>query len=609
SVLLRTGKVLINGGRSADGAALASAELYDPATGTWTLTGSMATARRHHTATLMQHGTVMVVGGSADDDGTVSFDTTEIYNPATGAWTDAGLITQARSFHTATAIEGAVYVVGGISDGVYNTVLEYHQLYFEQTHNGRWEVSGIGPGSSDRARKFHTATPMPNHELLVTGGVRNVTLATARLMVGYNQPVPGSLSIARSEHTATMLPDGRVLAAGGLSSEGAAIAEAETYTKASGKWTATGGMKAARAGHTATLLPGGRVLFAGGYSADGALSSCELYTAAATPWAETAPLNLGRERPSSTLLPDGAVLVAGGANRYYAAVGDAQLYNPVSDIWTSVPGFSPRASHSAVLLPDGRVMVAGGFTDWDGLVMTNTTILFDPVSRSWTPSGNLLAKRSSHAAVLLPDGKVLLAGGYFRTTYEDGAGLASVEIYDPVTGVCRAAAPMSMARTGPRATLLADGRVLVLGGNNESDSTASRSAEIYDPAANAWSAAGTLLFPHGSGTATLLSDGKVLLAGGLDYNDKNAKGVAEIYDPAANIWRQAAPMLTEGLSHSAGLLHDGKVLVTGSYHYENAGSPGGNAEIYDPVTDSWSLAGSCRSVYHGTSMLLDGKVL
>ncbi|RYD33656.1 MAG: hypothetical protein EOP86_12885, partial [Verrucomicrobiaceae bacterium] len=285
AVLLQNGKVLVNGGRSASGAALASAELYDPATGKWSLTGSMLTARRHHTATLLKNGTVLVVAGSADDDAATAFDTSEIYNPATGAWRDAGLLTYARGFHTATLMGDYVVIIGGVSGGAYNTVIELYRM-----DRGDWDIVGVGPGPSDRARKLHTVTLLPNFELLMAGGFKDAPLATSRLIVGFGVNNTGSLSSARSEHTATLLPDGRVLAAGGVNSAGAIITETEAYSRTAGKWTAADSLKTARAGHTATLLAGGRVLITGGYDAGGALPSCELYTVEAAQWAETASM-------------------------------------------------------------------------------------------------------------------------------------------------------------------------------------------------------------------------------------------------------------------------------------------------------------------------------
>ncbi len=597
AVLLQNGKVLINGGRDGLGNALASAELYDPATGTWAFTGAMTTARRHHTATLLQNGKVLVAGGALDDAATVSLDTSELYDPATGTWTETGLLNYARSLHTVSLAGGQAFAIGGTSGSSFITVIELYNPDW-----GTWNIMGTGPGTSDRARKFHTATLLPNSNVLVAGGTRDVPLATARLLIGYGLETTGSLTGGRTEHTAAVLSGNRVLAAGGLNAAGVPTAGAEIYQESTKTWSAAASLITARAGHTATVLAGGAILLAGGYDPAGSLSSCEIYSAQPTQWTETGPMTGGRSHHTSTLLPDGKVLVTGGFGWGQSIVGSAEVYNPAGDAWSPAGPFSPRTGHSATLLEDGRVVVTGGYTDTQATNYTAATTLYDSATGTWSQANPLQTARAFHAAVLLPAGKVLVAGGYRPP---NNTALASVELFDPVSGSWSPAASMLTERQTLSATLLSNGKVLVM---SESPPTEPGSAELYDPVNNVWQAAASPLFPHVSPALTLLPDGRVLVTGGADYYTSSSTGKAEIYNPLTNTWAAAAPMRTEGVFHSATLLQDGRVLVSGNYFYPMNGSAG-RAEIYDPAADSWVLLGNVKTRGHGVSLLLDGRAL
>ena len=166
---------------------------------------------------------------------------------------------------------------------------------------------------------------------------------------------------------------------------------------------------------------------------------------------------------------------------------------------------SPRYGHSAVLLPGGKVLVAGGLTT-GGAPITGAE-LFDPATGRWTATGPLAAARAFHSATLLPSGQVLAVGG-------SGAGstaLASAERYDAVTGTWSPAGALAAARASHSATLLRSGKVLVAGGWGPAPLT---SAEWYDPASGQWTAAGTMATARQSHAAALLSTGQVLVAGG-----------------------------------------------------------------------------------------------
>src|SRR5207253_2139636 len=141
----------------------------------------------------------------------------------------------------------------------------------------------------------------------------------------------GSLILPRTNHTATLLPNNQVLVAGGF--HNAVNGSAELYDPVTGAWTATGNLRTKRGRHTATLLPDGKVLVAGGSDGNGYLSDAELYDPATGTWTPTGSLLTPRLGPTATLLQNGKVLVAGGAYTDYLST--AELYDPATGVWTA----------------------------------------------------------------------------------------------------------------------------------------------------------------------------------------------------------------------------------------------------------------------------------
>jgi hypothetical protein len=228
------------------------------------------------------------------------------------------------------------------------------------------------------------------------------------------------------------------------------------------------------------------------------------------------------------------------------------------------------------------------------------------VAQSWSQTGNLNLGRFGHTATLLPNGKVLVAGG-------DGTG-NSAELYDPFTGIWIQTGNLNMGRDSHTATLLPNGKVLIAGGYNYFDNSVPNTAELYDPFTGTWSTTGHLNTGRNSHTATLLPDGKVLISGGFNYNDfANVTNTSELYDPATGMWSYTGNLLTRRESHTATLLATGKVLVAGGFdHFPPFGSWGNNAaELYDPTTGIWSNTGFLNTPrgFHTATLLQDGNVL
>ncbi|MBI5889249.1 MAG: hypothetical protein HZB47_01050 [Nitrosomonadales bacterium] len=276
---LRDGKVLVVGGYDFGlGNVTASTELYDPATGNWTATGNMTTARAYHTATLLADGKVLVAGGY---DGAPSFSSlagAELYDPVSGTWTATGSMANARRSHTATLLsDGKVLVAAGAGTSVDTSAAE---LFDPDT--GLWHATG----DMTLARAAHTATLLPNGRVLVTGGAdnSNAIVAVAEL---YSPDTgawttTGSMTTVRYMHTATLLPNGQVMVVGGVDGvwglNGVLLSSAELYDPNTEMWTTTGSKASPSYFHTATLLTNGKVLVAGGVSGPSSyLAESELY--------------------------------------------------------------------------------------------------------------------------------------------------------------------------------------------------------------------------------------------------------------------------------------------------------------------------------------------
>jgi hypothetical protein len=279
-----------------------------------------------------------------------------------------------------------------------------------------------------------------------------------------------------------------------------------------------------------------------------------------------------------------------------------------------------RDGHTATLLLDGRVLVVGGAAGLNA-PSTATTELYDPTAGRFFPAATMEVGRSHHTATLLPDGRVLVVGGDGPQIPPSTAGrsrdevadllvgnsvLSSAELYDPKLGAFVPTGSMTRDRDGHTATLLADGRVLIVGGDVGSGGEGRVStAEIYDPRAG-FVPTGNLRARVDSATATLLRDGRVLIAGGSDP----AYPSAELYDPRTGVFSVTGPMITPRALHTATLLGDGRVLMVGGWSPSAKGRVMA-AEVYDPDTESFVPAGQTPYDRFGQTAvrLTDGRVL
>ena len=259
---LQDGRVLIAGGGVCP-ITSATAEVYVPALGKWKPAGILNTQRYHHGAVLLPNGKVLVAGGRTGEYDSATLASAELYDPATNTWSHTGGLNLARAFHTMTLLPGGKVMVTGGSDASGHP-LSSAELYDPAT--GKWTaVAGLGTG-----RASHTATLLPNGKVLVAGG-SGLDVALSASAEVYDPAsntwsVSGGMGSPRQFHTANVLPDGRVLVAGGYHPLTGIMTASELYDPATGTWRETAAMHVDRYQHTATLLGNGTVLAVGGVS-------------------------------------------------------------------------------------------------------------------------------------------------------------------------------------------------------------------------------------------------------------------------------------------------------------------------------------------------------
>jgi hypothetical protein len=335
ATLLPDGRVLVAGGCSASfeegcfqGVAFASAELYNPASGSWSATGSMSTTRWLHTATLLMDGRVLVAGGckTFDSNGNclTILNSAEIYDPTTGTWSSTGSMSQGRLASTTRLLDGRVLIVSGTSAELYDPTA------------GTWSPTG----STSVGSFGSTPTRLRDGRVLVAAGGPNGTSTELYDPTTGTWSPTGSSSVvfAFSSTPTTLLTDGMVLGAGG----GPNGTSAELYDPAAGTWSPTGSKSVGGFIDTATLLTDGTVLAAGG-GPNG--TSAELYDPTTGMWSPTGSMTVLRSLYTATLLQDGRVLAAGGG---VSDLGSAELFTP-----------SPPGSLFAAVLPTSRSVAVG----------------------------------------------------------------------------------------------------------------------------------------------------------------------------------------------------------------------------------------------------------
>lgn len=329
-------------------------------------------------------------------------------------------------------------------------------------------------------------------------------------------------------------------------------------------------------------------------------------TLAESGWAPTlTPMSDPRWAPAYSLLPDGRGLIAGGysfpADR---CVATADLFDPVTCRFSPTWGrlVIPRNFAHASRLPDGRVLISGGYNTVLGTL--GSAELFDPVTQAFTLLASAMSSpRELFTATTLSDGRVLCVGGF--NTHR-GRTLRSADLFDPATQTFTPTGQLTDDRFGQDAVQMADGRVLIVGGTHwfaRQPTITLASAEIYDPATGLFHPAhGPMHFPRDRPTATLLASGQVLIAGG--QNNTGEPEQAELFDPKTENFTLLQNKITAPrMAHTAAMLPGGEVLIAGGWSVSRNATIG-DVEFYDPLTQGFTTMPSLPVGAHDQALLI-----
>ena len=271
-----------------------------------------------------------------------------------------------------------------------------------------------------------------------------------------------------------------------------------------------------------------------------------------------------------------------------------------------------RDDHTASVLPDGKVLVAGGYS-YDSSALNSLRVLksaelYDPSSGNWTSTRSMTDAREGHTASILSNRRVLVIGGY---NYDTGI-INSAELYDPSTETWTNTDSMYQARTDHTASVLSDGKVLVTGGWSGDDFISINSSELYDPSIGLWTTTHkSMNQARADHTASVLSDGKILVTGGSKVAYLGYLNSSELYDPSTSTWTNTADLNQERAKHTASVLSDGKVLIAGGENAVFIVGATETAELYDPPTGIWTFTDSMNDARecHTATVLANAKVL
>jgi N-acetylneuraminic acid mutarotase len=589
--------------------------------------------RELHTA--VWTGTEMIVWGGDDRPSGkfVTLNTGARYNLVTDTWTATSTINapSPRYIHTAVWSGSEMIVWGGNGENFapLNTGARYNPGL------DTWTTTSTTNAPS--ARAGHTAVWTGSEMIVWGGGTSGPTYFNTggRYNPSTNSWTPTSTVNAPDsrENLAAVWSGSEMIVWGGAGQNGASNTGGR-YNPGTDSWTATSTMNA----------PEGRVDFTGVWSGDemivwggyhppsSLLNSGGRYNPNTDTWLPTPTVNAPDPRAVHTAVWTGEEMIVWGGNAFGIPpplFNTGGRYNLITDSWiatstTNAP--AGRFRHTAVW-SGSKMIVWGGFGHLGTLNTGGRYCVRSPIpcvgrcsptprprpsphqrpspppgiDGTWTVTGSLNTGRFLHTATLLPNGLVLIVGGNdpHNTT-------RSSELYDPASGSWTATGSLNTGRFRHTATLLTNGKVLVAGGDFGNGTVAS--AELYDPATGTWTFTGSLNTARDEHTATLLPGGKVLVAGGSD-STTFISATAELYDPLSGIWTATNNLNTARELHTATLLPNGKVLVAGGIDSTFHGIA--SAELYDPANGTWTVTGNLNRARaaHTATLLPNGMTL
>ncbi|WP_413575488.1 Kelch repeat-containing protein [Bdellovibrio sp. HCB290] len=608
---LADGRILVVGGtyQNAPNPALASVEVFNTLTSRWSNGPQLTESRSHHTATLLANGKVLVVGGRSD----LTFRATaELYDSNTNSWSSANSMSVARASHTATLLQdGRVLVAGGQTGNVtYTASLE---IYDPATNS--WSAAGSLPV----ARARHAAVLFPNGKVLIVGGSNPGLLSDTETIIPNTPPalpsfeaIKTNIGAGRNDLTATLLKDGRAVVIGGLGAISPSAAVGIIDPANPGALIPATSLTTARFGHTATLVNGILVVTGGFSDAAGstALNDSLIYTPDGSlgSWSSLGTLKNGVRGLHTANISGDYLILLNGITGTTSPVTMAEKIDMSKFTWRRQGNLAKdRALHVTALLPNGKVLVAGGLSQTSS---TNTpldsTEIFDPATGLWSAGPALPSPRLFSHATVLTDGRVLVAGGL------DGAfaRTATTAIYNPASNSWSAGPSIAVPRVGHSSHLLPNGKVIIIGGAaHPTTSAPTEKTEIFDPATNQWTYGPDMPTAVSEFSSATLSDNTILILGGLTTAATTSITTVQAYNPSTNSFTTKTPMTLGRYQAAAAVLPSGNVLLTGGW--ASTGSMTATTEIYNVSANTWSAGPSLSANRraHGAISLPSGKIL
>lgn len=679
SAILHDGRLLIVGGRtnSPNSDVVGTAELLDPVSGLTTPTGSLNIPRTTARAITLQDGRVLIIGGTPFGPNGTSL-ASELYDPEIELFTLCGglIINRPASAVSATVLQdGRVLVAGGSTP-----IGENAELFDPETET--FQLTGAMV-----ARRYnHTATLLPDGRVVFIGGLSTFAPAPPVLtnLVEVFDPVTetfsalGTINTPRRNHTATLLPDGKIVITGGWTNTIAAptaTSNVEVFDPATGASVDMGEMGAPRADHRAEAVSSGQVIITGGRNTTIALKTAEIFDpllllrpedlyafyqeyafltlenqqlwnlyndATNVIWGLTvtnsnlqgelayandaltnlqAQLDALQPNPFRILpgyisprlrlltltMSDDRVVMIHGINLDNPIARLVYVFDPRTETYSTAGIINdPRTGFTGNLLPDDRILVAGGTLQLTiGNPITNSTEIYSAASSNSVPGPSMNYARADAFSVNLSDGRILIMGGRNATTNF----VAQSEIYEPSSNAFRLSGVMPGRIIQASVTRLLDGRVLLVGVNTNSTTPV---AQMFDPVTETFSTVSGVLTARSGHQATLLSDGRVLISGGRTGSPSSVVSATEIFDPSTGTFTAGPDMLQGRINFSATALPDGTVLIAGGQTNTSSVYPATlAAELYNPSTGVFSAAGTMltNQFNHAATLLRNGAVM
>ncbi|MBX7097061.1 MAG: hypothetical protein K1X89_05070 [Myxococcaceae bacterium] len=528
---------------------------------------ALLTPRSFQTATLLPDGRVWLAGGVSISPFVVHA-STELYDPRTELLSQGPALVVGRHFHSGVLLrDGSVLLLGGKSSGT------QREASTERFSPSTGQVVAGPQMKSSRERQ--TATLLEDGRVLVVGDFDGTSNRVTELFVDGGFVLTGSPSVSRGEHVAVRLLDGRVVAIGGRDGTSTFWKTGEVYEPVSGTWSALSGALATGVAESAACLAAdGTLVTLGGNDGNVATAQVTTVAAGANALAAATPMPVRRDVPNLVSLPDGRLLVAGGTG----GSDDTQLLvRTLSGGWQDA-GHLPQSQSGGTLtvLADGTVLLAGGFEAYPTPLSARLQLI-SPHEPFWSSAPQLFQSWRDGALLVAVDGHAYLFGGA-----PDGRAVSRLEASAWVDG----GRLLADHADHPTATLLLDGRVLIVGG-------VGATSEVFDPATGRSTATGPMAHPRTGHAAVLLGTGEVLVAGGTGPGFISQ---AERFHPGTLSFTPAASVNVTRTGGQLTLSRDGRAWL---------GAGATQVERYDPARDAWDVVATLGSAHQQGAVLLE----